>query len=121
VGIIVRYVRWAGHDAGGTLPPVEVVAGVLAPGAWRQPDGWPPLDASEVLVYVPPQWLGDWDDGGRRLAPGYQHVWRVHVSRLTPLPVEPLPPPYRPPTLPTTATGPRPLRAGRPGAGSPRR
>ncbi|MFI5272717.1 MAG: hypothetical protein ACHQ4H_06755, partial [Ktedonobacterales bacterium] len=78
MGIIVRYVRWLGHDAGGTLPPVDVLAGLLA-GDGR--DGARPLalgaevgGAETARVFVPPQWLGDWETG-RALPPGYQYVW----------------------------------------------
>jgi hypothetical protein len=69
LGIIVRYLCWPGHDAGGTLPPEDVLAGILAVGTWPLPVGWPPLDPEETLVYVPPQWIGDWETG-HRLAPG---------------------------------------------------
>jgi len=107
MSIIARYVCWRGHDAGGTLPPVDVLAGVLAPGAWTPPTSWPPPTEHELLVYVPPQWLGDWETG-RRLAPGYQHVWSAPRANLHPLPPDPLHEPYRPATLPDIATGPRP-------------
>ncbi len=106
MGVIVRYVYWTSHDAGGTLPPVDVVAGVLTRAAWRPLASWPPLDEHETLVVVPPQWIGDWEEG-RPLAPGYQHVWRVALDRLEPLPEQPRHSPYRPPTLPASATGPR--------------
>lgn len=110
MGIISRYVYWMGHDAGGTLPPVDVVAGVLAPGAC------PPLacvlaeHSDELLVVVPPQWVGDWTTG-HRLAPCYQHVWRVPASCLHPLPTTPRFGPYRPAVLPVSAAGPRTRRA----------
>ena len=107
MGIIARYVRWRGHDAGGALPRVDVLAGVIAPGAWTPPVSWPLLAADEVLVYVPPQWIDDWETG-HRLAPGYQHVWRAPRAHLHALPAEPLHGPYRPATLPDIATGPRP-------------
>lgn len=106
MSVIVRYVYWTSHDAGGTLPPVDVVAGVLTRSAWRPLASWPPLEAHETLVVVPPQWLGDWEQG-RPLAPGYQHVWRVALDRLEPLPENPPYGPYRPPALPESATGPR--------------
>jgi hypothetical protein len=106
VGIITRYVCWRGHDAGGALRPVDVLAGVLAPGAWRPPASWPAPAANEMLVYVPPQWIGDWETG-YRLAPGYQHVWSAPCASLHSLPPEPLHGPYRPATLPDIATGPR--------------
>ncbi len=106
MGVIVRYVYWTSHDAGGTLPPVDVVAGVLTRSAWRPLASWPPLGDHETLVVVPPQWIGDWEEG-RPLAPGYQHVWRVALDRLEPLPEQPRHRPYRPPTLPASATGPR--------------
>lgn len=110
MGMIARYVRWVGHDAGGTLPPVDVVAGVLAPGVLSPPTDAEPLAEDELLVVVPPQWIGDWTTG-YRLAPGYQHVWRVFASRLAPLPAVPRFGPYRPETLPASATGPRSRRA----------
>ena len=113
MGIITRYVCWCGHDAGGTLPPVDVVAGILAPGVRSPLAGAPCGDDDELLVVVPPQWIGDWATG-HRLAPGYQHVWRVPVSRLRPLPATPRFGPYRPAVLPVSATGPQ--RARRPRA-----
>ena len=106
MSIVSRYVWWPEHDAGGLLPPVDVLAGVLAPAMWRVPPSWPPLAADEALVYVPPQWIGDWEHG-HALAPGYQHVWRVAVAALLPLSSAPRTAPYRPATLPETATGPR--------------
>lgn len=105
VSIITRYLLWPGHDAGGTLPPEDVLVGVLAGDAWTLPPDWPPLEPGETLVYVPPQWIGDWQTG-RRLAPGYQHVWRVPLAALRPLPPHPHTSPYRPDALPDTATGP---------------
>lgn len=110
MGMIARYVRWVGHDAEGTLPPVDVVAGVLASGCSLLPTLKEPLAEDELLVVVPPQWIGDWATG-YRLAPGYQHVWRVAASRLHPLPPVPRFGPYRPDTLPASATGPRSRRA----------
>ena len=109
MGIIARYVRWIGHDAGGTLPPLDVVAGVLNPAARTLPATLEPSDDEHVLVVVPPQWMGDWTSG-HRLAPGYQHVWRVPAQRLRPLPAAPRFGPYRPATLPASATGPRQRR-----------
>lgn len=106
MSVIVRYVYWTSHDAGGTLPPVDVMAGVLARSAWRPLATWQPVEEHETLVVVPPQWIGDWEEG-HPLAPGYQHVWRVAVDRLAPLPDTPRYGPYRPPTLPESATGPR--------------
>jgi len=108
MGIITRYVCWRGHDAGGVLPPVDALAGVIAPGAWNPPASWLPLAKDEALVYVPPQWIGDWETG-HRLAPGYQHVWLAPCANLHPLPFEPLHGPYRPATLPDIAIGPRPV------------
>ena len=111
MSIIVRYLLWPGHDAGGTLPPEDVLAGVLARDAWPLPGNWPPLAPGETLVYVPPQWIGDWQTG-HRLAPSYQHVWRVPLASLRPLPPSPRVGPYHPATLPESATGPsaRPRR-----------
>ena len=108
MGIIARYISWRGHDAGGALPPVDVLAGVVTPGAWNPPASWPPPTEHEILVYVPPQWIGDWETG-RRLAPGYQHVWPAPRANLHPLPSDPAHSPYRPATLPEIATGPRPV------------
>lgn len=105
MSIIVRYACWPGHDAGATLPPEDVLVGILAAGAWPLPKEWAPLEPGETLVYVPPQWIGDWETG-RRLAPGYQHVWRVPLTALCPLPPHPRFGPYRPATLPDSATGP---------------
>jgi hypothetical protein len=105
VGAIARYVRWVGHDAGGALAPQDVAAGILHRGAWHLPGDAPPLAADEVLVLVPPQWIGDWENG-YPLAPGYQHIWRVPIARLQPLPQPPLHGPYRPDELPPSATGP---------------
>jgi hypothetical protein len=108
LGIISRYLRWLGHDAGGTLPPEDVLVGILTDGVWRLPSSWRPLEPGETLVYVPPQWIGDWETG-HRLAPGYQHVWRVPLTSLCPLcPPQSLPhlASYRPSTLPASATGP---------------
>jgi len=105
VSIITCYLLWPGHDAGGTLPPEDVLAGILASDVWPLPPDWPPLAPGEILVYVPPQWIGDWQTG-HRLAPIYQHVWRVSLADLCPLPSHPRFGPYRPATLPDTATGP---------------
>ena len=108
MSIITQYLRWLGHDAGGALPPDDVLVGVLADDVWQLPPNWPPLEPGETLVYVPPQWIGDWETG-HRLAPGYQHIWRVPCASLCPL----CPPlshprhgPYRPSALPPSATGP---------------
>lgn len=109
MGIITRYVCWVGHDAGGMLPPVDVVAGILAPGVCPSLPAAPCDDDDELLVVVPPQWIGDWTTG-YRLAPGYQHVWRVPASRLRPRPATPRFGPYRPAVLPVTASGPRRTR-----------
>src|SRR5579885_1253465 len=84
MSIITRYVPWVGHDAGGTLPPLDVVAGIVRPGAWRLPQDWPPLTAGEALVFVPPQWIGDWETG-HALAPAYHYLWRVSHAELRPL------------------------------------
>lgn len=118
MSIITEYLRWPGHDAGGALPPEEVLVGVLADGAWPLPPNWAPLAPGETLVYVPPQWIGDWETG-HRLAPGYQHVWRVARASLSPLgPATSCPRvgPYRPSALPPSATGPtaRMARPNRP-------
>ncbi len=105
MGAIARYVRWLGHDAAGTLAPVDVAAAVLHPDAWRLPADWPPLGPDEALVLVPPQWVGGWEDG-HPLAPGYQHIWRAPLERLA-APLDPVAfGPYRPDELPPTATGP---------------
>jgi hypothetical protein len=105
VSIVTRYLGWLGHDAGGTLPPEDVLVGILADGVWRLPPHWPPLAPDETLVYVPPQWIGDWETG-HRLAPGYQHVWRVPLVSLCPALPCPRHGPYRPSALPASATGP---------------
>lgn len=108
MGIIKQYLRWPGHDAGGTLQPEDVLVGILTNDAWHLPSSWPPLAPGEMLVYVPPQWIGDWETG-HRLAPGYQHVWRVpraSLCSLCPPQSRPLLGPYRPNTLPPSATGP---------------
>jgi hypothetical protein len=96
MSIIRQYRRWLGHDAGGALPSEDVLVGILSDGAWPLPPTWPPLEPGETLVYVPPQWIGDWETG-HLLAPGYQHVWRVPLASLCP---------YRPSALPPSATGP---------------
>jgi hypothetical protein len=106
MGIITRYVLWIGHDAGGTLPPLDVVAGILEPGVQRVPAWWPPLGQSESLVLVPAQWIGDWETG-HTLAPAYQYLWRVQRRYLHVLPCIPRSTPYRPYRLPEAATGPR--------------
>jgi hypothetical protein len=113
---IERYVLWPAHDAGGTLPPIDVVAAVVA---WRLLPGADETPAAgDVCVFVPPQWLGDWDSGCK-LAPAYQHLWRVSSDALRALPDPPLHTPYRPDELPPSACGPSPLqRRYRP---SPRR
>jgi len=105
VSIISRYMCWLGHDAGGTLLPEDVLVGILNEGVWPLPSSWLPLEPSETLVYVPPQWIGDWETG-HRLAPGYQHVWRVPLVSLCPAASRPLLGPYRPSALPPSATGP---------------
>ncbi len=116
MGVIARYVVWRGHDAGGLMPPEDVVAGILVPNVWRLPPSWPPLDASETLVYVPPQWIGSWEHG-HALAPAYQHVWRARYAGLESQPPYPRHHPYRPAILPASAIGPRsspPARGARP-------
>ncbi|HEV8192054.1 MAG TPA: hypothetical protein VGP82_11305 [Ktedonobacterales bacterium] len=105
LSIITRYMRWPGHDAGGTLSPEDVLVGILNDGVWHLPSSWLPLAPGETLVYVPPQWIGDWETG-HRLAPGYQHVWRVPLASLCPALCRPLLGPYRPSTLPPSAAGP---------------
>ena len=125
MSIITEYLYWPSHDTGGVLPPEDVLVGVLTDDAWRLPPDWAPLEPDETLVYVPPQWIGDWETG-HRLAPGYQHVWRVpraSLRALCPLcpslsscPPSPRIGPYRPSALPPSATGPtaRPNRPNRP-------
>ena len=105
MSIITRYLCWPGHDAGGTLPPEDVLVGLLARGCWHLPPSWPPLAPGETLVVVPPQWIGDWETG-HRLAPAYQYVWRVPLASLCPPLAHPRFGPYRPSTLPLSATGP---------------
>lgn len=105
MSIITQYLRWLGHDAGGALPPEDVLVGVLTDDVWQLPPSWPPLAPSETLVYVPPQWIGDWETG-HRLAPGYQHVWRVPRASLCPPLSRPRFGSYRPSSLPPSATGP---------------
>jgi hypothetical protein len=97
MGRIFEYVLWRGHDCDGTMPALDVLAGVLAASP-------PMLADDEVMVVVPPQWLGDWAEGVR-LAPCYQHLWRVSLTRLYPLTAAPPCQPYRPATLPASATG----------------
>jgi len=106
MSIITRYVRWIGHDAAGTLPPVDVVAGIVRPGAWRMPAWWPPLAPDETLVFVPAQWIGEWENG-HTLAPAYQYLWRVSQARLRSLPGTPIDTSYRPAHLPESPFGPR--------------
>ncbi|MGH2487574.1 MAG: hypothetical protein ACRDHE_16355, partial [Ktedonobacterales bacterium] len=56
------------------------------------------------------QWIGGWEDG-HALAPAYQQLWRVAWAELDDAPLDETPcPPYRPASLPLTATGPRPSR-----------
>jgi hypothetical protein len=105
LGIIIQYLRWPGHNAGGALPSEDVLVGILAEGILPLPPTWPPLAPGETLVYVPPQWIGDWETG-HRLAPGYQQVWRVPLASLCPVLSRPLLGSYRPSTLPPSATGP---------------
>lgn len=109
---ILRRVRWVGHDAGGEAPPETVCAGVLSAGSRRIPRHLLPLGPDEMIVVVPPQWIGGWEDG-HPLAPVYQHVWRAPGSALERLPDEPECWSYRPETLPASATGPRPSRPTR--------
>jgi hypothetical protein len=104
MSIITDYRRWLGHDAGGSLPSEDVLVGILTDDAWPLPPTWPPLESGETLVYVPPQWIGDWETG-HRLAPGYQHVWRVPLASLRPPLACPRFGPYRPSILPPSATG----------------
>lgn len=108
MGIYRGYVYWRGHDAGGMLPPVDVLAGLLADDAARASAECAARGEDEaLLVHVPPQWLGDWETG-HPLAPGYQYIWRVPRDRLSPLDDAPHSTPYRPPELPLAATGARP-------------
>jgi hypothetical protein len=104
MSIIRQYLRWRGHDAGGALPPEDVLVGILTDDAWPLPPTWPPLEPGETLVYVPPQWIGNWETG-HRLAPGYQHVWRVRLASLCPPLSSSRVGPYRPSILPPSATG----------------
>ncbi|HEU5438712.1 MAG TPA: hypothetical protein VFU88_05440 [Ktedonobacterales bacterium] len=104
MGIIARYVRWLGHDAGGSLPPVDVLAGLLAEGSGRSANDGRADSSGGVLVFVPPQWLGDWESG-HPLPPGYQYVWRAPRACLQPLDGPPRSSPYRPPALPPAAIG----------------
>ncbi|PWT76914.1 MAG: hypothetical protein C5B60_03545 [Chloroflexi bacterium] len=112
MGIITHYVLWIGHDAGGTLPRLDVVAGILESDARRVPAWWSPLCHSESLVLVPAQWIGDWETG-HTLAPAYQYLWRVQNRDLHSLPCSPRGTPYRPDRLPEAATGPRSYRGER--------
>ena len=109
---IVRRVRWMRHDAGGEAPPEIVCAGVLNPASPQIPSHLLPLGNDEVIVVVPPQWIGGWEDG-HSLAPIYQHLWRVAIYELDRLPDEPEYWSYRPETLPQSAIGPRPSRPAR--------
>jgi hypothetical protein len=109
MGIITHYMLWIGHDAGGTLPPLDVVAGILEPDVRRLPAWWPPLGQSESVVLVPAQWIGDWESG-HSLAPAYQYLWRVRHRELRSLPCLPHGTLYRPQRLPASATGPRSSR-----------
>lgn len=102
MGIIRRYVRWVGHDAGGTLPPLTVCAGVVEDGGAR---GEAAPGTGELLVYVPPQWIGDWETG-RPLPPGYQYLWRAPERALLATADLPADATYRPAELPPTARGP---------------
>jgi hypothetical protein len=111
MSIITHYVLWIGHDAAGTLPPVDVVAGVVRPGSRRLPVWWPPVAADETVVFVPAQWIGEWDDG-YTLAPAYQYLWRVSMERLQTISSSTGHSPYRPERLPETAAGPRKARRG---------
>ena len=88
---------------------MRVCAGVLSPRSPLIPRDLLPLGPDDVCVVVPPQWIGGWESG-HSLAPVYQHVWRVAASELEPLPDVPEDHPYRPETLPTSASGPRPSR-----------
>lgn len=120
MGIVRRYVRWVGHDAGGMLPPLTVCAGVLADEGARVVEERRP---GEALVLVPPQWVGDWETG-RPLPVGYQYLWRAPEGAL--LPTADMPPddPYRPLKLPPAACGPSfkrpPPRAARQERGAQR-
>jgi hypothetical protein len=104
MGIIERYVLWRGHDAGGMLPPVDVLAGVMKDADARRLEGGTRKDEGDTLVFVPPQWIGDWETGFR-LAPAYQHVWRAPGQQLVALPDPPRDAPYRPAELPPAARG----------------
>ena len=106
MGIVTRFVRWTGHDAAGTLPPLDVVAGIVRSDVRRVLEWWPPLGPDESLVLVPPQWIGDWENG-HTLAPAYQYLWYAPMARLSFLSGIPEGTPYRPDRLPPSATGPR--------------
>jgi hypothetical protein len=110
MSIITHYVLWVGHDAAGTLPPVDVVAGIVRPGSWRMPAWWSPLAVDETVVFVPTQWIGEWDSG-HTLAPAYQYLWRVSWEHLHTLSSSSQHAPYRPERLPETASGPRKARS----------
>lgn len=113
MSIFRGYVYWRGHDAGGTLPPVDVLAGLLADDAAHTRPGLAAPREGELLVHVPPQWYGDWETG-HPLAPGYQYIWSAPRERLTPLDGSPRSTPYRPPVLPPSATGTSVRRRWRP-------
>jgi hypothetical protein len=107
MGIFRGYVYWRGHDAGGTLPPVDVLAGLLAEDAAHARPGMAAPREGELLVHVPPQWHGDWETG-HPLAPGYQYIWSAPRNRLVPIDGTACSLPYRPLELPPSATGARP-------------
>ncbi len=113
MGIYRGYVYWRGHDAGGTLPPVDVLAGLLAEDVAQARPGQVAPREGEMLVHVPPQWYGDWEPG-HPLAPGYQYIWSAPREQLTPLDGSPRSMPYRPLELPPAATGARPRGRRRP-------
>jgi len=106
VGIVTHYVHWTGHNAAGTLPPLDVVAGVVRLGARCLPAWWSQPGLDEILVIVPAQWIGDWETG-HTLAPAYQYLWRAPKAQLRPLLGFAEGTPYRPAELPASATGPR--------------
>ncbi len=106
MSIIQRYALWPGHDAGGTLPPVDVLVAVVGLESVRSADV-PPM--RQLVVYVPPQWIGDWESG-YKLAPAYQHLWSVAPDALRSVPDPPRYAPYRPDELPPAASGPSPLQ-----------
>ncbi len=113
MGIIARYVRWIGHDAAGTLPPLDVLAGILRPEARSFPGEWSEPESDRIVVLVPAQWIGDWETG-HALAPAYQYLWHAPLAqlyRLSDWVTEATS--YRPDRLPDSATGPRQRRAVR--------